>query len=278
MDYPDWYWIPQIKFKIRNYTYRRETAFIAMNNVNSGSSRYGRTVRMIKIHNVQHFDIWLKNMHISDDKKNFNLYYSLARYKNGIPNGSLNLSERDFGNWNLDHWKEMEAYDFLLDIDAGNHEQMDFAYLSTDQIRLFFDKLNVPYYLRFSGMGFHFIIPYECFTKTKLLLSFNPENENNIYNLYNQIAIKLHDIYSEMVDTGIYDSRRVTKIPYSLALYSNKNYLCYPFESDDEFMDFQLYQMLPNSKYLQIQNKNPEKLFNLNGNIFKLLKELKIEM
>lgn len=275
IDYPSWYWIPQIKFKIRNYTYRRETVFIAMNEVNTASSRYGQTVRMIKIHNVQHFDLWIKNMHISDNKKNFNLYYSLAKYKNGIPNGSLNLAERDFGNWNDEHWKEIETYDFLLDIDAGNHEEMDFGYFSAKQVKKLFDKLEVPYHLRFSGMGFHFLIPYYCFNT--LDLSFDPEADNNIYIFYYTIAVELNKLYSEMIDTGIYDSRRITKIPYSVALYSGKNYLCYPFESDEDFNNFELYQMLPTSKYNYLQNQNPEKLFNINGNVFKLLKELKIK-
>lgn len=277
IDYPQWYWIPQVKFQIRKYTYRRETAFIAINQANTAISKYSKTTRMIKIHNVQHLDLWLKNMHISDSKKNFNLYYSVARYRQGIPNGSLNLADRDFGDWKDNYWKEMDSYDFFLDIDAGNHKEMGFAHHSAKLIMELFDKFNVPYHLRFSGMGFHFIIPYLYFSTHHFgdILSFNPDKENNIYRFFMKIAQELYDNYSEMIDTGIYDSRRVVKIPYSIALFPHKNYVCFPFISKDEFDNFNLDYAMPYN-YMQNLPDEPEHLFNPNGNVFKLLKEFKL--
>lgn len=268
--YPNWYRIAEVKFHMIRYTYKRETMLIPPKHSVSG----GKTTRMIKIHNVQHLDLWLQSMHIADSKKDYNMYYSLAKYKDGIPHGSLNLSERDFGNWNEDHWKEMESYDFVIDVDAGNHKEIEFAYYSAVKVKKFFDELNVPYNLRFSGMGFHFLIPYNYFSDLKMDLSFDPDSEHSIYNLYNSIANKLHKKFSEMVDVTIYDSRRVIKIPYSLAMYSSGNFICMPFYSDEEFDKFYYKHYRPIDLFSKI-NRSPEKLFNINGNLFKLLKEMR---
>lgn len=272
IDYPDWYKIAQVKFQIRKYTFRRETMFITSKDTNKA----GMTTRMLRIHNVQHLDLWLRQLGVSSNERDYNLYYSLAKYEDGIPHGSLKLSERDFGNWNKDHWKEMVSYDFLLDIDAGNHKEMDFAHYSATKVMKLFDKFNVPYHLRFSGMGFHFVIPYLFFARLIQKFSFDPEADNNIYGYYMYMAMRLHKKYSEMIDIGIYDSRRVAKIPYSLALKSDKNLVCYPFKNYLEFRDFELNKAQPFNVFTRL-NDDQEYLFNPNGNVFKLLKELKLE-
>ncbi len=267
--YPGWYRNPSVKFKIIKYTYNRETMFIKP----PFSMGEGKSTRMIRIHNVQHLDIWLKSMGVWDDRKDYNLYYSLAKYDKGIPFGSLNLSERDFGNWSRDNWKEIKEYDFLLDIDCNNHNEMDFAYYSAKKVKEYFDKLGVPYCIRFSGMGFHFIVPYDYFSY--LNLSFDPLSENNIYGFFMRIAMRLHSLFSEMIDVGIYDLRRVVKVPYSLALYDGKEYLCVPFGCREEFDDFRLKNMAP-IHYNNVREMD-EHLFNENGNVYKLVKELEIK-
>lgn len=279
IDYPNWYKLPAVKFLIRNYTYKRETMFMKP----SFSESNAKTVRMIRIHNVQHLDIWTRQLYLYNTIKprHFNLYYSLAKYKGGIPLGSLKLADRDFGNWNEECWKEIEGYDFLIDIDAGNHKEMEFAYISAKDIKKLLDECEVSYNLRFSGMGFHFLLPsIEMLKPFPEGLSFNPSDDKNVYKFYMSIAMKLHEDYSEMIDVGIYDSRRVTKIPYSLALYEHKNYVCYPFKSDDDFNNFNLSSMTPLSKYNDISslpNHFAEYQFNINGNIFKLLEKLRMK-
>ncbi len=265
--YPEWYQVSSVKFKIIKYTYRRETMFIGESN--------GKAVRMLRIHNVQHLDTWLSQFYIFEHKRKYNLYYSLARYKDGIPYGSLNLAKRDFEDWKERHWKEMESYDCLIDIDAGNSKELNFAFYSAKAIRKLFNKCNVPYHVRFSGMGFHFLMPYKFFKEFNL--SFDKEDENNVYDFHSNIAARLHQNYSEMIDTNIYDSRRVVKIPYSLALYGKDEYVCYPFDSDDEFNGFLLHQMTPLNKFHNVTStRKEEHLFNPNGNVNKLLKELKL--
>lgn len=265
--FPEWYKIPAVKFKIIKYTYNREVMFIKP----SFSKGEGKSTRMIRIHNVSHLDVWMNSMRIFESRRLYNLYYSLAKYKEGIPYGSLNLAERDFGNWSRDNWKEIKEFDFLLDIDCNNHKEIDFAYYSAKEIKKFFDGLGVPYHLRFSGRGFHFVIPYDYFESYHL--SFDPHDEKNIYQFYMDIAVELQKRFSEMIDIGIYDLRRVVKIPYSLALYDDIEYLCRPFENDDDFNGFKLNNMCPMHSMFRIREMY-ENLFNSNGNVFKLIKEL----
>lgn len=278
INYPEWYKIPQVKFRMIRYTYNREVMFI-----NQNMKLGGMTTRMLRIHNVQGLDVWLKNLYVFEKKREYNLYYSLAKYKEGIPFGSLALDKRDFGDWTGENWKEMVSFDFLLDVDAGNHNEIDFAFYSTKKIKKLFDKLEVPYHLRFSGRGFHFVIPFEFFPVgcegLTVLHCFNPESDYSIYNIFKNIATELNKRYSEMIDTTIYDSRRVTKIPYSLALYGGRNYVCVPFDNNEEFKNFSLGNMTPVNQYHKVTSVNrwQEHLFNSNGKIFKLLKELKIK-
>lgn len=266
--YPDWYKFAEVKFEMVKFLKNREVMFMKPR----FSRREGKTTRMIRIHNVQSLDIWCKRLHISDDERDYNMYYSLAKYKDGIPFSSLILKERDFGHWNRDCWQEMESYDFLIDIDSGNHKEMDFAFYSAKVIKKLLDNLDVPYHLRFSGMGFHFIIPHRFFDN----YIFNPFHDENIYSLYMSIAMRLHSKFSEMVDLNIYDYRRVTKIPYSLALYGDKTFICLPLNSDEEFYNFELRKMNPLFFIGKLRNRE-EKLFNENGKVYQLLKQLRIK-
>ena len=270
INYPEWYKLAPVKFNIIKYTYRRETMFIKAKH----SVREGKTTRMIRIHNVQHLDLWLKSMQVFKHLREYNLYYSLAKYEDGIPYGSLDLGNRDFGNWVEENHKQIVSYDFLLDIDCGNHKEMPFAYISAKKLKNFFDKNDVPYHLRFSGMGFHFIIPFKCFIDYNL--SFNPDENRNIYEFFMDIAMKLHNRFSEMIDLRIYDSRRVAKIPYSLALFDNDNYVCYPFKNNEDFEIFKLEYMQP-IHFLNKVDNEPEYMFNEKGNVNKLLKDLRIK-
>lgn len=267
-DYPLWYKLPPVKFELIKHTFNREIMF----GKPKWSKKAGNTVRMIRIHNVQHLDLWINQLNIMDNLRDVNLYYSLAKYKDGIPMGSLYLKNRDFGNWIEDHWKQMMGYDFLLDIDADDHETLKYAFHSAKNIKKFFDDCKVPYYLRFSGCGFHFLISHQFLPK----LSFDPKEDINIYKYCKEIALKLYDKYSELIDTGIYDSRRVTKIPYSISLYEKQNYLCLPFLTHLEFEHFKLDNMKPTFFYGKLKNRG-ETLFNSDGNLNLLNEKLKIK-
>jgi hypothetical protein len=253
-----WYNNLPIKFEIIKSLYKREMAVI---NRTKKDSKV--TIRMLKCHNVKNFEFlqdYVINAHSCNQL--FNYYYSLAKYKNGIPNQDWRLNERnksEMGDdsrqelsnkeWTKIHFNQMESYDFLLDID-GNFEEMEYAYDSAKDIKTFFDIKRIPYELRFSGCGFHFIIPYMYMPQ----LSLNPFiKEENIYKLYSRIAKFFFDDFSDLIDKHIYDSRRICKIPYTLSCYPEQDsaYLCFPFHSDSQFKMF-------NIKFMEYMNINPK--------------------
>jgi hypothetical protein len=267
--YYNWYKSSAIKFEIIKFLYRREMATIKR----PGSN----TFRMLKCHTIQHFD-FLWNRIIQAEQKNelHNVYYSMARYYSGIPNQDFRQGKRDNTVWNKSCYQEMESYDFFLDVDAHNCP-LGFAYDSAKELKEFFDDYNVPYELRFSGNGFHFIIPYkyflEQFNESDIFL--NPKESPNIYQTYTKIAKYFNGTISSLIDWKIYDSRRICKIPYSLACYISKEetriLMCFPFSSDEQFKIFGSFY---NSRLLDVENVNPQSfiakgsfIFNPNGTV-----------
>lgn len=231
-----WYYSNfNVQYYFLHYLNNREFAFFPAKTKYSDNRM---TKRNLRVHNIQGFQFWLNRMHFFDSKNiNYNcvnFYYSLATFKNGLPmtdpkNISLTV---DKAEWNANAYKEIVAYDMVIDIDSGTHEEIDFAIDSAKMIKRLFDSYKIPYYLRFSGMGFHFVIPYRFFP---LILSLNPHDKTNIYSYMSKIGDMMHDDLSELVDLGVYDSRRVLKIPYSLAIYENETYLCQPINDFKKF-------------------------------------------
>jgi hypothetical protein len=234
------------------------------------------SARMLKVHSVQHLtSVMGYGLRLWEKRIPFNIYYSLAKYKEGIPNQSFNFAERDNSEWNKEgNVLNMESYDFLIDIDAGSHEDVMMAHESTRLIIDFFNTKNIPFELRFSGKGFHIIIPYRYFniSEAKEFLCFNPEEKKNVYALYSAIAKALSKEFSEMIDIKIYDSRRICKIPFSLACYENDVFVCYPFVNYCQFEEFKLNDFKLENFNLLIRQEN-RKIFNEEGTI-KFLLEL----
>lgn len=232
-NYYKWYFIPKVKFNIIKYTKNRESALIStLNNF--------ITLRMLKIHNVQHIDFHLKAINWYKNKWNF--YYSLAEYENGIPNQKFNLRKRDNSDWKENHWKEMVAYDFLIDIDASDHSEINHAQISALNVVERLSRHKIPFSIRFSGCGFHIVIPYSYFKDKNY--SFLHGSDDSIYPVYKSIAGIFNNEVSEMVDTKIYDHRRLIKVPYSLALYKDDIYVCMPI-SIEKLKNFNLSDYLP---------------------------------
>lgn len=272
MNLMHWYKDLAIQYEMFNFVTNRELMLKSILNF---------TTRVIKITNVQSFQIWFQNMHF--DKKRYNLYYSLGTYFK-IPNLSLNLTNRiedpAYLDFKSNYHKYMIGYDFFLDIDAPEHKDIRFAHYSAKSILEYFDKLFIPYEIRFSGCGFHFIIPYTYFSTYNL--SFDPKDDNSIYQLYDQIVNKLASNFSEMIDLGLHDGRRVVKLPYSLAVYDQEVYVCYPFIDKTKFYSFNLDDALPLSFSNEIDfKKNKQqrktKIFNSRGAINNLLDDLNIK-
>lgn len=225
--------------------------------------------RNLRAHNTQSFQFWLYRLRAFESNRLYNLYYSLASYKNGVPyhnagsNGSLTFNDEKY---NETAWKEFIGYDFLLDIDAGDWKDLDFAVETVENIKDFFDEMNFPYFLRFSGRGFHFITDYRFFSE--LNLNFNPDSNNSIYDLYSKIAEKLYSKFSEMIDFNIYDSRRICKLPFSLSIYNEGAIQSIPVVKLESYKNF--YFNLETFINMRVVSYK-EVMFNPDGNVKNIL-------
>jgi hypothetical protein len=266
MDYApyfEWYKSAPVKFEIIKFLKNREFALLS-------KVTPERSTRTLRCHSVQHYDVILNEILKIEQKKSiFNFYYSLATYTNGLPYQNPNLSQRNNGEWISRHYEEMCAYDFLLDIDCDSQQEISYAYESAGLVKTFFDKINMPYELRFSGCGFHFVTPYKYFTGLKK--SLNPNDEDSIYALYIRLAGFISAYVSELVDKTIYDSRRICKLPYSIAVYEDKMYVCMPFLNDKDFYNFDISAFELDRVELSAIRGRGNYVFNSMGNIVKLL-------
>ena len=180
----------------------------------------------------------LHNIKYVQENNPVQLYYSLTTYEKGLPrfNNVFRFRTTQVEEWKKEHHKHIISYDMLIDIDSPDISSMDTAKEDCYKIMNVLSQHGLKYYVRFSGMGYHIIVPHECFAH--LNYHFNPHNdiENSIYILFNDITEWLHDTVSEFVDTGLHDSRRITKVPYSLAMYQNGTFVCWPFKTRQEFI------------------------------------------
>jgi len=261
----NWYNSASVKFEIIKFLYNREFALLVPNFIKDKEIKKC-SIRNLKSHNVQSFDFNLKATDMFKKQIFYNFYYSMAYYINGLPNQNLNFNERNNTDWNKNCYKEMMGYDCLIDIDAPDFSNMQMAYESAYNIKELFDKLYVPYELRFSGKGFHFVIPYKYLPQN---LTLNPHEQNNLYQFLGNLAKILYKEYSEMVDTSIYDSRRVCKIPYSLALYENEIFVCSPILNNNEFETFKLNKYRLKNYPFDVRGRGT-KIFNEQGNLITL--------
>lgn len=235
---------PDIKFEIIKFTDKREFAMLVPNCLKGTPFNFDTRYR--RCHSVQHIDFFMIKMLdiFNRYKETFrvtNLYHSLARYKDGLPLFSPNIVERNTTDWLKNHHKSMIEYDWLIDVDSPSHKHIYWAHETATEIKRLFDSYDVHYQLRFSGCGFHFIVPHREYAY--LNKHFNPWIDGSVFEFLTKFSKRLNERYSELIDWKIPDSRRVVKIPYSLAFYDEKVFMCIPFMSDKEFDDFNLDDM-----------------------------------
>lgn len=200
-------------------------------------------IRNIRANNVQQMQRAFKYEGLFDNDMLINLYYSVGKFKEGIPcTNNVNNWSVNKDSFKNEYYKVMTEYDFFIDIDAKRFEDMDIAHKSACNILAFLKKKGYDIEVRFSGRGFHIVVPYKHFKD--LNLSFDPNQDNNIYNHYLGLARYLFDNISELIDLSVYDSRRIIKLPYSLVFYKIdddiKVMVSYVFKTNDEFINFEL--------------------------------------
>lgn len=228
--------------------------------------------RNILVKNIQGIQFWLERLNaFKTPERMYNMYYSMAKFKT-FPMRDPKTFELEIPDWNEKAYRFIIGYDMLIDIDGGDND-IDYAVDSAKRIKARLDGFNVPYHMRFSGRGFHFIIPSRFFVpellETDNVNNFNPHKDDNIYSLMRKIAEYLYDVDSEFIDRDVYDHRRVAKIPYSLAIYDDNVFICKPVKDLNDFK-IESY-LLQNNKDLKIEG---DTLHNSDGNTFALIKEV----
>ena len=79
------------------------------------------------------------------------------------------------------------------------------------------------------------------------------------------VAKRFKEKYSDLIDTKIYDSRRLCKLAYSLSVYDNKLYVCYPINMYYDLVNFKLDDYDINNFDKPIQSRGI-RTFNSKGN------------
>jgi hypothetical protein len=108
----------------------------------------------------------------------------------------------------------------------------------------------------------------------------DPKQSPNIYQYYTMIAKYFYQQFSDLIDWKIYDSRRVCKVPYSIAAYPDigRFVICLPFSSDEQF---KMFGEMIDGGVLNLINAEPDAfirrgnyLFNSQGNLDKMIKKI----
>ena len=273
-DYIRWYFRQDIKFLMLPYLQNREFALLVPPHLDYDE----RTTRFFKVNNVQNFDRVFDLVNIKRKQTFYNLYSSVATYFNGLPFIKFGHSERKpaIESWMKKHQHQMSSYDFFIDIDA---KPDTFKYAKDSALLLvnFFKLINFPFILRFSGTGFHFITPFEYFEEFAFIKNnqsfFRQKDYFNVYRLMHDLAETLHNKYTELIDLCIYDSQRLVKIPYSLAIYEGRIEVCRPINHIDDLENLELgrsiYPFLAKDK--GYYRDHSEVLHNAGGKVSNLL-------
>ena len=228
-EYSDWIHIDDVQFELIKQFKDREVVFI---------DPFDHIVmRMMRIHNTNHWNAVAKWLCLY--KKPRNMYYSLARYKEGIPYQVFDFEARKPINkqWNEDHWKSIVGFDMLIDFDCDNDKQCE--EVKKDVLKVSELLKDVPHSIRFSGCGFHIVIESVYLPKPKSQEWYNPDKIISFYTLWEDILKKLQKDYCGLIDVGITDSRRITKTPYSLAIYEEGCKVSWPYGKISELLNIQ---------------------------------------
>lgn len=216
-------------YRILRYTYNRETCLLSKD---STDVKYN-IMRHKKVENHKNFELNIYNCMLYY-KTCYNIYYSLARYKYGIPvfhpklfNSIEDMKEAK-SRWKQIHHRHIKSFDWLIDIDSPDYAHIDVAYDDAMCISKALEEKKILHDVRFSGCGFHIIVEYENIPH-KEEYHFNPYKAGDIYTYLGKKTKYYHDRYSALVDYNLNDSRRITKIPFSLVFNASKSkkiYMC----------------------------------------------------
>lgn len=201
--------------------------------------------------------------------KVYNYYASLARIPALPFTFEASGRSRAVEEWKKNYLSLIKGYDFLIDIDVKSDETLEWGVASAETLRSLLNSCSCPYRMRFSGRGFHFIIPYEALPPSNNFLEY--------MKFYDLFLKRLKAEVSCMIDSGIADTRRVCKVPYSLAFYSSGDVrVCFPLSSK-ELGSFSAELAAP-GRWLENRKlfKREDILYNKMGSAEKVLEVLEV--
>lgn len=215
---------------------------------------------MHRCHNIQSLT-YLNNKYGLNMGVEYNMFTTIAKYRYGVPYDNKEKNTELLNSFYDNIPKHIIDYPFFIDIDVDDHKDMDYCILSVKSIIQLYNKLNIPYELRFSGRGFHIL------SKNSNNMIFDPKHPKSIYKIYSSIALKLKNEFSDLIDVRVYDSQRRVKLPFSIAFYGDSKYVCTPIHPK-ELDDFRLNHYEVDKMRLRLSLRYPQ---NINGNLFKLM-------
>lgn len=187
----------------------------------------------------------------------FNLYSSLGIFPDmEMASWNRNKYKIQKTEFMKNHIKLMKGFDFMFDLDKKKDEQdLSECFKSAVKLKQFLDDKKIIYYIIWSGVkGFHFRIDYEDMGQ---YLKSLPMAE----------LIKKLKVFSERInlieniphiDLKIVDSRRFTKVPYSVVIpdvegSDNTDFRIAMPLSDSQFEDFKMENYLLSKQIYNIE-------------------------
>ena len=229
-----WYMNPEVTYNIVTACRDREIVFLSKED------------KVMPVRNVManYIGLLIKNYQAFNfHKRNYNLYYSLARYKR-LQIFSFNASVRKEQRlaWNESAIENTDSFDFGLDFDSDGLDSVMDAWKDCKKVKDLLDQYGVPYSVKFSGSkGFHLLIPHSVLPKREI--NSNVDDDYGLINWLKNVANLLHlKLDLPTLDLGIFDPRRIWKCDYSWTCETGLIVL--PL-SDEQFENFDLSMVEP---------------------------------
>ena len=227
----NYYSNPDIRKYITEAHRFKETGLIAVTNDKEFPKK---KIRNLKLDLISSFDYTILNA-LRYFKEPYNVYHSCATYKNGLPIFFNNGMSKEEVNAKKEEWKntrndKITSFDYFLDIDSPSFETLPVIAQSTLEIYNFLKEYNENVKVIFSGCGFHLTI--KDYIKGKPTLE-------EIETLRSD-AKKINEMFSEFVDYGVVEYKRIKKTPNTLVYREGyKNImLCKEVENIEELKNF----------------------------------------
>lgn len=262
-----WYMNPEVTYNIVSACRDREIVFLSKED------------KVMPVRNVManYIGLLIKNYKAFNfHNRNYNLYYSLAKYKRlQIFSFSAKIRREQRLLWNESAIENTASYDLGLDFDSDGLDTIMEAHADCKKVKNLFDKYGVQYSIKFSGSkGFHILIPSSELPNRKI--TSDVDDDYGLINWLKNTANLLHlKLDLPTLDLGIFDPRRIWKCDYSWTCETGLIVL--PL-SDEQFDNFNLSMVEPMNVLKNGIRNRGNLMRNGDGNGFKRLVEEELDV